>query len=207
MAIKSLKRLAILSSAPLLLFLLYSFSPSQAVQEPLKNPKGRLLTKIEQEKLTELIFNAARRNDQGTIAEYLSEDFTPNLRSKKGDTLLIVAAYLGSKDVVQLLIKHPQIKLEAHGRMGLTAVSAAAFKGHNDILESLLSAGANPNATNLSQQTAIMFASLTGKSEAVKLLLKYGAQRDAQDKQGNSALTLAKEQGSNDVVTILEDPE
>lgn len=104
----------------------------------------------------------------------------------------------------EILLERPATELEATTRMGLTAISAAAFKGHNRIVAMLLERGADPNAANIENQTAIMFASLAGRDTAVQMLLDAGADPESQASAGDSALSIARAQGADHVVEILE---
>lgn len=162
---------------------------------PLQGKTGVQLDAQSEAALIKVVFQAARDNDLKTIGEYLVEGFTPNVRSERGDTLLTVAAYHGSDKVVTALLAHQDIELEARNRMGLTAVSAAAFKGHDVVLRQLLNAGASPTAANTVNQTAIMFAALAGRTSTVQILRDAGASDSHRDDFGNSAASLALSQG------------
>jgi ankyrin repeat protein len=170
----------------------------------LANRQGVVLDEATRALLTEVVFQAARDDDAETVREYLREGFTPNLRSARGDTLLTVAAYHDSQQVMRELLSHREIDLEARNRMGLTAVAAAAFKGHNESLRLLLAAGALVDSPNRMNQTAIMFAALAGRTETVRLLRAEGARIDRQDQLGNSPASLARTQGAEGVLDALE---
>ena len=170
---------------------------------PLQDQRGIVLNQEQETRLIEMIFDAARQNDVTTIDEYLSSGFSPNVRSPRGDTLLTVAAYRDSIGVVERLLKEPEIDIEARNRMGLTAVAAAAFNGHERPLRALIAAGADVNSSNSMNQTALMYASLSGRTNAVQLLLAAGADQNQSDTEGNSALSVAQTQGANEVVSIL----
>jgi len=170
----------------------------------LTDNQGVVLDEETQAKLTEIVFQAARDDDSVTVSEYLKEGFTPNVRSRRGDTLLTVAAYHDSRAVMQELLTHRAIDLEARNRMGLTAVSAAAFKGHDEALSMLIARGAKVDAANSTNQTAIMFAALAGRTTTVQLLKSAGAKVQRQDELGNTAASLAKAQGAEEVVEILK---
>lgn len=148
-------------------------------------------------------FQAAREDQDHIIRMYLEEGISPNLRSPRGDTLLSVAAYSDSLKVLETLLAHPETDLEAATRMGLTALSAAAVKGHVRCLEALLQAGAEVNASNSLGQTALMFASKGGKTSAVNLLLRAGADKTLADSQGKTAAHFARNQGARDILDTL----
>ena len=86
------------------------------------------------------VFNAARNNQVAAVATFLNQQGDPNLRDEKGHPLLILAAYNGSLETVDLLLKrgaNPQLQ----DNMG-TALMAASFKGSKPVVQRLLAAGA-----------------------------------------------------------------
>lgn len=171
--------------------------------DPLVDRQGVTLDQETERKLIEVVFEAARQNDERTIDEYLKEGFSPNVRNDRGDTLLTVAAYRGSDRVVTRLLYEESLDLEAPNRMGLTAVAAASFQGNDAILEELLRCGADPNAGNGVGQTAVMFASLAGKTNAIRILSEAGADLEARDAYGNTPEALARGQGGDDVAAFV----
>ena len=105
---------------------------------------------------------------------------------------------------------------------GRTALMLASKAGHEEIVETLLSAGANgsqdshsrggqvllkrgadPNIQKKDGATALMYASQNGYSEVVQILLKGGADPNIQKKDGATALMYASQNGRSEVVQIL----
>lgn len=155
-------------------------------------------------KLQAIAFQAAREGDTKTLKEYLAVGEPVNATNARGDTLLCVAAYNGQADAVALILEQPKVDVEVRNRMGLTALSAAAFKGHVEIAKQLVKAKADPNAANDSGQTPLMFAALTGRTEMVKYLLEAGAKPTAKDKVGNTPASLARGQGAKELAELIE---
>ncbi len=149
-------------------------------------------------------FQAARTGDEEKLKEAFTAGYMVNEPNARGDTLLTVAAYNGQPKTVAIILKQPKVDVEAKNKLGLTAVSAAAFKGHADILTQLVKAKADVNAASETGQTALMFAVQSGKVKAVEVLLKAGAKPDAKDKDGNTALSLAKKAKADEIVKVLE---
>lgn len=174
------------------------------VSPALTDRQGIVLDEATRARLTELVFQAARDDDAITVGEYLKEGFTPNVRSPRGDTLLTVAAYYDSRQVVKTLLSRDEIELEARNRMGLTAVAAAAFKGHDETLRLLLARGAKADSPNGLNQTAIMFAALAGRSSTIELLKQAGANSQRRDALGNTPESLARTQGADESLRVLE---
>jgi len=154
-------------------------------------------------KLAMIAFQAARDGDLKTLTEFFAVGGSVHEVNARGDTLLTLAAYSKQPDAVALILKQRDVKVDARNTMGLTALSAAAFKGDVASLKLLLKAKADPNAANESRQTPIMFAALAGKVQAVELLLDGGADGTRADRAGRTPYRLAADQGADDVVKLL----
>lgn len=171
---------------------------------PAPRPVGVAVTPEVAAKLTEIAFQAARDGDRDTLAAYFKAGRPVNDANARGDTLLTVAAYHSQEAAVELILAQPKVEIDARNKMGLTALSAAAFKGHVGIAKKLVAAKADVNAASASGQTALMFAALTGRTEVVDYLLSAGADPRAADRAGSTALSLARSQGAAAAVRRLE---
>jgi hypothetical protein len=155
-------------------------------------------------KLSAIAFQAARDGDRDTLAAYFAAGRPVNEPNARGDTLLTLAAYYSQEEAVALILKQPGVAVDARNAMGLTALAAAAFKGHVGIARKLVAAKADVNAASSSGQTALMFAALTGRTAVVEYLLSAGADPRAADRAGSTALSLARSQGADAVARLLE---
>lgn len=72
-----------------------------------------------------------------------------------------------------------------------TALRAAAWGGHEDIVKALLQHGADVNRTDDEGRTALIAAAYMGHSEIVEHLLEFGAKIDHADSDGRTALSVA----------------
>jgi ankyrin repeat protein len=179
-------------------------APPEVAPLPRVKPDLVAITPEVAAKLSQIAFQAAREGDVETLEAYFAAAQPVNEPNARGDTLLIVAAYNGQEKAVELILEQPKLEVDARNKMGLTALAAAAFKGHVGISKKLIAAKANVNAANGSGQTAIMFAALAGKVKVLKYLLSVGADPRAADKNGNTPLKLAQGQGAEEVVKLLE---
>ena len=75
---------------------------------------------------------------------------------------------------------------------------------HDGVVNALLAAGADVNASNEDGRTALMLAAAAGRAAAVKSLLRGGANVSAQDKDGKTALMLATKFARTEVVKLLK---
>ncbi len=156
------------------------------------------------EKLGQIAISAAREGDLKTIEEYVKEKLPLDVKSSRGDTLLILAAYHGHSEIVELLASQPSIKIDELNKMGFTALSGAAFKGDAKITKILLKYKANPNTANESGQTPLMLAAMMGREEVAKILIESGAKTDAKTKDGQTPLSLAQQQDRKNIIKLLE---
>jgi ankyrin repeat protein len=108
--------------------------------------------------LAEKLFQAARDGDTALLAAYLDAGAPASMTNSAGDSLLMLAAYHGHAETVQLLLRHGADADTANDR-GQTPLAGAAFKGYPDVAKVLLAAGADPDAgTPSARAAAHMFA-------------------------------------------------
>ncbi|MEZ0262104.1 MAG: ankyrin repeat domain-containing protein [Alphaproteobacteria bacterium] len=89
---------------------------------------------------------------------------------------------------------------------GRTALikSIAHGTGHIDVMEMLLSRGADINAADDAGMTPLMFAALHNKSDCLALLISKGADADMKDTRGLTAIGYARKLGHTGIVEALE---
>ncbi|MEV7663176.1 ankyrin repeat domain-containing protein [Paenarthrobacter sp. NPDC089316] len=108
--------------------------------------------------LAHALFDAAREGDTELLRGYLNAGAPATLTNAAGDSLLMLAAYHGHEDAVQLIIHHGADVNAANDR-GQTPLAGAVFKGYVGVARALLDAGADPDAgTPSARDAATMFA-------------------------------------------------
>ena len=149
----------------------------------------------------------------GDVDVSIMEDFKFSFSSG-----LLRAAGNGIKEAVQFFVEMG-VNIDD---VGTTALMLASKGGHEEIVETLLSAGANgsqdshsrggqilvkrgadPNIQKKDGATALMYASQNGHSEVVQILVKGGADPNIQMADGATALIFASRDGHTEVVQIL----
>ena len=116
---------------------------------------------------------------------------------------LYYAATYGLYELVEyLILKYPQY---ANARGGLcgTALHAASFDGHLQVVQYLLRHGVDVNVRDSGNDTPLLLASWQGHRDVVQCLLEHGANVGLQDQFQNTPLHLASAHGRLDAVQLL----
>ena len=134
----------------------------------------------------------------------LAEKADVNAPQVDGTTALHWAVEGNDLELTDLLI-HAGSQVSAANQSGATPLRLAAINGSAAIIEKLVAAGADPNATlDTSGDTALMLAARTGKIDAVKVLLDHRADVNAKETWGGTtALMWAVAERHADVVKLL----
>jgi hypothetical protein len=174
--------------------------PPEAHQETVTKDGLQLLQKIMQdEKLTQ-----ERRK------AILSETLV-RVNQQIG-TPLVLAALNNLTQVVELILKYELVDLEQTCTIdieertraeGVTALWAAAYSNHPDIVKLLVLNGADPNHVTLSNSSPLRTACFRGWKDIVSCLLNYGADVNTVNSRGSSSLMAAAYNGHRDIVTVL----
>ncbi|TAL40247.1 MAG: ankyrin repeat domain-containing protein [Alphaproteobacteria bacterium] len=121
-------------------------------------------------------------------------------------TGLYFAAQEGKLDAVKFLMDNGA-KLGVEANDGLSPLIAAAFNGHGEVVDYLLSKGADVNETDKRQicgYTALSWAAYHGHAEAAKHLLERGADTSLKNIDGKTARQLAVQQGHPEVAKLID---
>jgi ankyrin repeat protein len=122
--------------------------------------------------------------------------------SHASDFLVQAAGQHKRRFVTLLLRKGYDINYEDGG--GTTALSGASVLGSEEMVNFLVSKGADVNRKDgLSRETALMAAAEMGRLGTAKALLKNGADPCLTDKDGHTAEGLAKEYGQVEIAEYL----
>lgn len=136
-------------------------------------------------------FDAARAGRTDMLQEFIAAGYNLDTRDGKGYTALILAAYNGHPEAVDLLLKAGADAC-AEDQRGNTALMGAIFKGELSIARTLIKSECSANQANAVGQTPAMYAALFGRLELLDELKAKGADLSAQDIDGNTAEALAR---------------
>lgn len=136
------------------------------------------------------VFEAARSGDMNAMESLCGS--TPdilNAANKEGYTPLMLAAYYGHEDMAVYLVKNGAV-IDGKSKYG-TPIMAATVKNNENIVDLLLSHGADPNIQDTNGKTALLYCSTFGINTIAEKLLKAGANANLKDNTGNRALDYA----------------
>lgn len=107
--------------------------------------------------LAHWLFDQARAGDCEQLTGHIENGMPVNLTDASGNTLLMLAAYHGHAEAVQVLVEHGAT-VDALNDRGQTPLAGAVFKGYEDVVRVLITNGADPRAgTPSAWDTATFF--------------------------------------------------
>lgn len=151
---------------------------------------------------------AAGEGQISTVAQLLKSGTNPNDLNQKGVTPLYSAAEKGHLKIVKMLVDQYGANINFQLPVNSccynwTALMIAAAEGHKDVVQYLLSKGANPNLRNRYGRTALMFPVNYRYLAIAKLLIDKGADPNAVDDKGRGMVIVAAEKNYPDVLKLL----
>lgn len=118
-------------------------------------------------------------------------------------TPLFLAVTYGKLSMVRLLLKHGGPQLEIPGPQGLSTLHKAAEQGNEELVTTLLQAGALVASRDIHGMTALHFAARRGYLAIARLLVQAGAFVHVKDSDGLCPLDYAATGGYTDLVAYL----
>lgn len=125
------------------------------------------------------------------------------INPKLNQTLLNAAKNNDAKKIEELLNAEEIPNVNAQNTGSWPALIWAAYHGNTTVVQALIGAGADVNATDGYGNTALGWAALHGHTAAVQALIGAGAVVNAKDDGGNIALMQAADNGRTENVQIL----
>ena len=133
----------------------------------------------------------------------LQRGFDPNtIEPERLDTALILSVRHRAWKVFALLLKHPDVQLDARSRNGDTALMIAAFNGDTKAALELIDKGAEINRPGW---TALHYASAVGNLVVIRKLIENSAYIDAESPNKTTPLMMAARAGHLSSVQLLID--
>jgi ankyrin repeat protein len=151
------------------------------------------------------IFEAAATGQTARVRELVAADpALLNACAPDGFHPLGLAAFFGNKATVEALLQAgANVNQQSREAMKVSALHSAAAARRPDIVEMLLTAGANPNLRAEGGITVFHEAGATGQIDVAEMLLKRGGDINAADDQGRTPLAHAVERKMDAIVGWL----
>ncbi|CAD5206528.1 unnamed protein product [Bursaphelenchus okinawaensis] len=118
------------------------------------------------------IHEAAKRGNLQLLESCLNNKMSPNLLDRSGSVPLYWASYNGHINVVIRLLQCENIDVQAQNKMGDNSLHAAARRGHLDICETLVGAGADVNVPNNDKNRALEMAANPEIASFIRLTME-----------------------------------
>lgn len=121
-----------------------------------------------------------------------------------GDSQLMSHIKKGNKAIAEELLKSKQVNIHVKNSQGETALHLAIEQGLEEIVETLLNRGADPNSWNtLYKGTPLYAAAAFNHVVICRLLLAAGAKRDTVCIAGKTAYDIAKMHNSDSILELF----
>ncbi|OYQ40407.1 hypothetical protein CHU94_14070 [Rhodoferax sp. TH121] len=178
-------------------------------------------------------FHALDADNPVVVAQLLERGFDPNTPNPKGVPALIAALKVPAPKVASLLVRQPDLKVEARNAQDESPLMLAALRGYLEVCALLIERDADVNksgwaplhyaateshiavmqllldqhayidAASPNGTTPLMMAAMYGNASAVKLLLEAGADPTIKNDLGLTAIDFAERVKNTDSTTII----
>ena len=146
--------------------------------------------------------HAAESGNLAIVGLFLDANVGTEIRNERGWTELMLAAFYGHHEMVELLLKHGA-NIFAIDSGGNTALHWAAFSGHVSCAKLLVENHADVDARSNFGWTPLLQATTRRHLAMVMLLINHGADPNIAAQDGNTALHKAAAAGYTEIIRPL----
>lgn len=182
-----------------------NFTPQLAVANNSPEPPADIRDELEKlgfRSTPEGFFDAAEENNRAAAALFIKIPISTEIRDNRGWTPLMLAAFLGNDEIVELLIKS-SADINALDLGGNSVLHWAVFGCHTGCTRILIEHHAKTDARNNFGWTPLMQATARNYLEGVALLIASGVDINAAANDGLTALHKAAASGYLELVQLL----
>ena len=151
------------------------------------------------------LFDSSRTGDLEGVVSALAQGGRVGVRGYKGATPLLGAAQGGHTDICGILLAHGSDVNEVQPKFEWTALHLAALRGHEAVVEALLSWGAIVDQQGFAGVTPLHGACQEGHLACVLALLKAVASISLAEDDGSLPIHKAARKNMVDIVRTLLD--
>ncbi|XP_067654205.1 uncharacterized protein [Haliotis asinina] len=127
-----------------------------------------------------------------------------SLVDRWGNNVLHLACYNGDLEMVKLILSMNVVNINSRGWNSRTPVMRAAESGHRDVVEFLVSRGADVSLVDGYGDNVLHFACRGGDLETVKLILSMNVvDINARNNDGKTAADYARDFGHQRLLNLL----
>ncbi|KAM4540675.1 kinase D-interacting substrate of 220 kDa B isoform 1-T2 [Fundulus diaphanus] len=148
------------------------------------------------------LFIYVEEENLAAVRAHLDKFRDVDCRSDNGQTPLMVAAELGTLEIVQELIRRGAT-VNMDDVDCWTALISAAKEGHFEVVRELLDNNANLEHRDMGGWTALMWAAYKGRTEVARLLLEKGANPNITGQYSVYPIIWAAGRGHAEIVHLL----
>ena len=152
-----------------------------------------------------MLYNSSVYGDLEGVVNALAQGGRVAMRSPDGLTPFLVAAQNGHTDICGLLLAHGSDVNEMQLKSKTTALHKAAVRGHEALVEALLSWGATVDPRNHAGMTPLFDSCQEGHLSCVLALLKEGASVSLPSNNGSLSIHIAAVRNRVEIVRTLLD--
>lgn len=151
------------------------------------------------------LMNAVNNNDVARVKELVQQGVDVNELDASQDSPLIMAAYKGYTEIVQLLLGAGADVSAVDPGMKATALHAAAYAGRLEAAKLLIQYGIDIDKQGpYNGYTALHDAIWQGNKDVAQVLIESGANLTIQSNAGETPLAFAKAKHQTAIVQLIE---
>lgn len=154
------------------------------------------------------LYKAVELNKIQVVALFVKNGADPSIPNHDGQIPLAIAVTNNAEAIAgMLLYASSQAEQDASWKnhLGEPVILMAAQKGQGNVIRTLLSYGANPNATDYMDNTALTVAARQGNAPMIQFLVESGADLNHQNMLGITPIVAAAESGQYAAANFLAD--